>query len=215
MEANMPVSEQRDDFVVLTDSHVVSPGRQLMIKLGRFDLEMNGVQNVDVYFDRELRPNRLMMPESQSPYYITPVDPAADVPLIPFFSKEQRSVFSFGFTSRVESATLIFLLNYDERSAGLMLKALSRLPQHVTHDRPAELMKLILGGIARLRNWPVGELSGGASIDFVELRLNYKFVRMIQRETELRLSACPSDEDILAAWKVGESPNAMRRSPST
>jgi hypothetical protein len=66
----MPLSEQRDDFVVLTDSHVVSPSRQLMIKFGRFDLEMHGVQDVEVYFDQELRPDRLMMPESQSPYYI-------------------------------------------------------------------------------------------------------------------------------------------------
>ena len=118
MEPNLPVSEQGDDFVVLTDNHVVSPSRQLMIKFGRFDLEMNGVQHVGVYFDPELRPNRLMMPESQSPYYITPSDPTAAVPLIPFFSKVQRKVFDFGFTSRVEGATLIFLLNYDELEIG-------------------------------------------------------------------------------------------------
>ena len=118
MEANKPVSEQRDDLVVLTDRHVVSPSRQLVITFGRLDLEMNGVQNVDVYFDPELRPDRLMMPESQSPYYITPSDPTAAVPLIPFFSAAQRRVSDFGFTSRVEGATLI--------SAELMLKERDR-----------------------------------------------------------------------------------------
>jgi hypothetical protein len=39
METNLSVSEQGDDLVVLTHSHVVSPSRQLMIKFGRFDLE--------------------------------------------------------------------------------------------------------------------------------------------------------------------------------
>jgi hypothetical protein len=198
----MPASEPHDDFVVLTGSHVVSPSRQLMIQFGRLDLEMNGVQEVAVYFDPELRPDGLMMLESQSPYYITPSDPAAVVPLIPFSSKGRQRVFDFGFTSRVESATLIFLLNYDERSAHLMLRALSRLPPHVSRDRPAELMKLILGGIARLRHWPIRELSGGASIESIELRLNHKFVSTIEHEIGLGLSPFDLGEVLLASWHV-------------
>jgi hypothetical protein len=204
MEPNVSLSDVKDDFVVLTGSHVVSPIRQLMIKFGRFDLEMNGVQQVDVYFDRELEPDRLLMPESESPYYIKPSDPAAAVPLIPFFSRDQRRVYEFGFASRVEGSSLIFLLNYDERSAYLMLKELARLPQHVTHDRPAELMKLILRGITRLREWPVHELSGGASINSVELRLNHKFVGAIEGKTHHWISACYPSEDLLAAWEVGQ-----------
>lgn len=204
MEANMPVSDQRDDFVVLTGSDIVSPARQLTIRFGRFDLEMNGVQQVYVYFDRALKPDRLMMPESESPYYITPSHPTADVPLIPFFSKEQRRVLEFAFTHRIEAGTLIFFLNYDERLAYFMLKELARLPKHVAHNRPGELMKLILGGVARLRDWPVRELSRGASIDSVELRLSHKFVSSIERETQLGLSACNSNEDLLAAWEVAQ-----------
>jgi hypothetical protein len=204
VEANMSLSEANDDFVVLTGSHVVSPSRQLMIKFGRFDLEMNGVQQVEVYFDRELKPDRLMMPASDSPFSIKPSNPNAAVPLIPFFSKGQQRVFNFGFASRVEGGSLIFLLNYDERSASLMVKELARLPTHVTDDRPAEVMQLILRSIARLRDWPVRELSGGASIDSVELRVNHKFVGAITRGTALRISAWYPSEDILASWEVGQ-----------
>ena len=200
----MPLSDQPDDLIVLTGSHVVSPERQLMIKFGRFDLEMNGVQQVYAYFDRALRADRLMMPESESPYYITPSDQTAEVPLIPFFSREQRKVSEFGFAGRVDDATLIFFLNYDERSAYFMLKELARLPKHVSHDRPAELMKLILGGVARLRDWPVSELSGGKTIERVEIRLSHKFVSAIEREEELGLTACNSREDLLAAWEVAQ-----------
>ena len=204
MEAFMPVPEPHDDdFVVLTGSHVISPSRQLTIKFGRVDLEVNGVQQVGLYFDRALKPDRLMMPASESPYYITPSDPTADVPLIPFISEQQRKLFEFGFVSRVVGTTLVFLLNYDEESAYLMLRELARQPKHVSHDRPAELMGLILRGIARLRDWPVLELSHGASIDSVELRLSHRFVAAIERQTELGLEACDTGEDLLAAWEVG------------
>jgi len=203
-EANMPVSEQPDDFVVLDDAHVAWPSRQLILSSGRFDLNTGGTQMVAVYFDREMKADRLMIPASESPYYIAPSDPAAPVPLIPFISRQQRKLFEFGFSNRLEGNTMIFFLNYEEEIAYSMLRELARLPKHASRDRPSELMGQLLAGIARLREWPVDEVRDGWVVKRVELRVSRRFVKSIERETELGLAPASATEDLLAAWEVAQ-----------
>ena len=61
-----------DDFVALTDAHAVSPSLKISVWLGRWDLEMNGVQHVNIDYDPQIDADHLMMPESESIYYIKP-----------------------------------------------------------------------------------------------------------------------------------------------
>jgi len=97
------------DFVLVTPNCAMSSDLKLSVRLGHLDLEADGTQEVNVHYDPLLDGDRLLMPESESRYYIKPAN-EPDVPrMIPFFSEQQERIYSFLLPSafRREQADLL------------------------------------------------------------------------------------------------------------
>jgi hypothetical protein len=197
------VSQLVDDFVPLTDRCAVSPALQVSVRLGRFDLEMNGVQMVKVYHDPLLSSDRLFMPEAESPYYIEPSVPLPEPHLIPFFSKLRTTLFEFGFSPRDDrEGSLIYSATaYDRVMADLMARHLSKKLDGEAQSRPYELLHLILGAIGRLRDWPL-VVGFKGEWDRIEIRIGSSFVAAIRDATGVSFPIETADECLLATIEL-------------
>jgi hypothetical protein len=185
-----------DDFVLLTGSCAVSPKLKVSVTLGRFDLEINGVQIVDVWHDPLLTADRLFMPETESPFYITPSEPR-EPRQIPFFSQQRRSLFSFGFAPRSEGSSLIFsAAAYDDEMAHSMARFLSNNMDGELRARPFEVLRMIVRAIGSLTDWPL-DVGFHGSWNRIDVRLGLSFLTAI-RETprEALHLPFPSEETI-------------------
>ncbi len=192
-----------DDFVLLTGGHAVSPSLKIAVRFGRWDLEMNGVQEVKVEYDPKIDAARLMMPESESPYHVPSKYDPPEPPMIPFFSRDRVDVTRFWFAPRVEGETLIFLCGNDDYSARLKLEGLERLPIPAAKKNPAALLHLILQTIGRLRAWP-DDLPGLSAIRRIEIRIGSKFVEALERKSGLTLPTAVPGESLIAQWELGQ-----------
>jgi hypothetical protein len=171
------------DFVLVTGSCVVSPQMKVSVRLGRFDLEMNGVQSVDVYHDPLISAARLMMPETESRYYIKPeIEP--DVPrMIPFFSERETLLDSFVFLPRSEGSSLIFTApQYGREDADLRARYYSEKLGSDVQARPFWLVQRVVGAIGMLTDWPTNVGLQG-SWDRIEVRIAWAFLRRLTEET--------------------------------
>lgn len=167
-----------DDFVLLTGRCAVSPNLKVSVTLGRFDLEMNGVQMVDVWHDPLLAADRLLMPETESPFYITPSKPR-EPHQIPFFSEQRRGLFSFGFVPRSEGSSLVFsAAHYDDEMANSMVRHLSKKLDDKLRTRPSEALQLIVKAIGTLTDWPL-DVGFHGSWSRIEVRLGMSFLTAI------------------------------------
>ena len=190
-----------DDFVALTDAHAVSPSLKIAVWLGHWNLEMNGVQEVNVEYDPQIHADHLMMPESESPYYIKPIREPDKIPMIPFFSRDRVRVTQFYFSHRVEGETLVFYCGYDDHSARHATKALSRLPVRSVMENPVAVLQLILQSIGCLRAWPnvVPGLSAPRSI---EIRIGSRFVAALYEGASPTMPIAVPCEYVLARWEL-------------
>jgi len=189
-----------DGLVVLNDHTVALPRLKLMVRSGRFNLEMNGVQEVSAAFDPLLEPGRLWMPESDSPYYIEP-DRYRRMALIPFFSDQAKEVCSFGFSGRLaewhESRTYVYSNpHYDAQMAVLFAQSLSNM----LDDDPFRVLHLILTAIGELRDWPV-PISARGEFDTMQICIGRSFVAAIEKETGLSFPPAGVEECILSEWR--------------
>jgi hypothetical protein len=171
------------DFVPLTGSCVVSPQMKVSVRLGRFDLEMNGVQIVNVYHDPLISAARLMMPETESPYYIKP-DIEPDVPrMIPFFSEQQILLDSFGFIPRSEGSSLIFTApQYKREDVDLRARYYSEKLGSEVQAGVFEVIQRVIGAIGMLTDWPT-DIGLPDSWDRIEVRIAWAFLRRLTEET--------------------------------
>ncbi len=167
-----------DDFVPLTGRCAVSPKLKVSVTLGRFDLEMNGVQMVDVWHDPLLTGDRLLMPETESPFYITPSEPR-EPRLIPFFSERRTSLFFFGLVPRSEGSSLVFSApRYDAEMATSMARYLSKIMDGELRTRPFEILQLIVKAIGTLTDWPL-DVGFHGVWSRIEVRLAMSFLNAI------------------------------------
>lgn len=193
----------QDDFILLTEAHAVSPNLKVAVRLGRLNMEMNGAQEVKIEYDPQIDTSHLMMQESASPFYIPPLRELGLNPLIPFFSSERVEVVWLVFSSRVEGETLVFLCNYDDRSARQAIEAVKRLPIPAAKENPAALLRLILQTIGRLRAWP--NAVPGLNVPCrIEIRIASKFMEALERASGLTLPMAVPGECLIAQWEVGQ-----------
>jgi len=183
------------DLVVLNDQTVALPKLKLMVRSGRFNLEMNGVQEVSARFDPLLRPDRLWMRASSSPYYIEP-DRGGPQPPIPFVSEQARAVCEFGFSGRLYERTYIYgNPHYDAEMASLFARSLSKM---IEND-PFQVLHLILTAIGELRDWPV-PINARDEVDTMQICIGRSFVDAIEGERGLSFPPAGVEESILAEW---------------
>jgi hypothetical protein len=191
-----------DDFVVLTGAHAVSPTLKIAVRLGRWDLEMNGVQEVIVDYDPQIDAARLMMPESESPYHVPSQYDPPEPAMIPFFSRDRVDVTRFGFGFRVEGDTLIFFCGYDDHSARLKTKASERLPVSAIKENSAAFLYLVLHTIGRLKDWP-DVVPGLSDPRRIEIRISSTFLDALERSSGLTLPMAAPGECLIARWELG------------
>ena len=187
-------TDSDDDLIVLNNQTVALPRLKLMVRSGRFNLEMNGVQEVSARFDPLLRPDRLWMRASNSPYYIEP-DRGGPQPPVPFVSDQAKAVCEFGFSGRLYERTYIYgNPHYDAEMASLFARELSQ----VIDGQSFKVLHHILTAIGELRDWPVPVNARGA-IDTLQICIGRSFVARIEDETGL--SFPPGvEESMLAEW---------------
>jgi len=199
-----------NDLVVLTGSVVAFPTMQLTVRLGRFDLEMNGVQMVDIYHDPFLSKESLFMPESESPYYIEPSVPPVEPRSIPFFSKLRTKVYSFGFSPRSEDRRLIYsAAAYDRESAKLMALALTRRLNGEAAARPYEVLHMLVFAIGLLTDWPL-EIGLKNHWEMIELRIGAGLVAAIEDVSGLSLPIVTDRECLLAQLPIATQSTDVR-----
>jgi hypothetical protein len=193
----MIMDDSNDSLIVLNEQVVALPRLKIMVRTGRFNLEMNGVQEVSARLDPLLEPHRLWMPESDSPYYITP-DRGGPMPRIPFFSDQAKTVCEFGFSGRHYERTYIYSNPYfDARLASLHAQSLSKT---LNDDLdPFKVLHLILTAIGQLRDWPV-PIKAESEIDTMQVCLGRSFVAKIEAETGLSFPPAGVEECILSEW---------------
>lgn len=171
------------DFVLVSPDCAISPQMKLSVRLGRFDLEANGNQAVDIYLDPLLSGERLLMPESESRYYIKP-DTEPEVPrMIPFFSERREWLYSFGFLPRFEGHRCIFTApQYKREDADRCAQYFSRKLGNGTQIAPFELLQRVIGAIGMLTGWPADVFPTTAE-DRIEVRIAYDFLRRVSEKT--------------------------------
>lgn len=196
------MSRLTNDSVVLTAGVVAFPTMRLSVTLGRFDLEMNGVQMVNIYHDPILSKERLFMPEEESPYYIEPSVPPTEPRVIPFFSKQRIKLFEFGFSPRSEDPTLIYsAAAYDREIANLMARALSRSLDGEARSRPYEILHMLVCAIGQLTDWPL-EVGMKGHWEKIELRMGVGVVAAIEDATGLSLPKVTDRECLIAQLPI-------------
>jgi hypothetical protein len=198
----MPNPGLQDDFVLLTDAHAVSPSLKITVRMGRWDLEMNGVQDVKVEYDPQIDASHLMMPVTASPYHIPSQYDPPEPRMIPFFSKDRVELTGFGFASRVEGETLVFFCAYDDYTARLITEALARRAIPIVGESPARFLHLVLQTIGRLRDWP-DVVPGLSSPRRIEVRIASRFVEALERKSGLTLPMAAPGECLIAQWELG------------
>ena len=185
-----------DDLVVLNNQTVALPQLRLMVLSGRFNLEMNGVQEVSARFDPLLKPDRLWMRASLSPYYIEP-DRGGPRPTVPFVSDQAKAICDFGFSGRIYERTYIYSNpHYGAEMASLLERNLSQ----VIDGDPFKALHLILTAIGELRDWPV-PIRARDEIETMQICIGRSFVAAIEAETGLCFPAAGLEESILAEWQ--------------
>lgn len=183
------------------------PQLKLMVRTGRFNLEMNGVQEVSAEFDPLLETDRLWMPESDSPYYIKP-DREGPIPLIPFFSDQAKTICEFGFSSRLYEHTYIYSNPYyDGHMASLFAQSLSKVLDGETQKGVFSALHLILTAIGKLRDWPV-PIKAQIQIDTMQVCLGRPFVAKIEEVTGLSFPPAGLEECILSEWRYEPHSNS-------
>ena len=181
--SNLVAGDIAGDFVLVSPDCAMSPQTKLSVRLGRFDLEANGNQAVDIYYDPLLSGERLLMPESESRYYIKP-DTEPEVPrMIPFFSEQLEWLYSFGFLPRFEGNRCIFTApQYKGEDADRCAQHFSRKLGNGVQIAPFELLQRVVGAIGMLTGWPVDVFPTSAQ-DRVEVRMAYDFLRRVAENT--------------------------------
>jgi len=194
-------------LLVLNERTVALPPLKLMVRTGRFNLEMNGVQEVSAKFDPLLEPDRLWMPEQDSPYYIEP-ERYRRMPLIPFFSDQAEEVCHFGFSGRQHERNYIYSNQYDDRMAFLYAQTISKVLDSETPQLAFEALHLILTAIGELRDWPV-PINAQDQIDTMQICVGRPFVAKIEVETGLTFPPAGLEESILSEWRYEPHSNSM------
>jgi len=182
------VSEVIDDFVALTGIVVVSPALKLSVNMGRFDLNANGSQTVNVYYDAALSSERLFMPETESSYYIEP-SVAREPLMIPAFSKARVDLFGFHFAPpRTEGDLLIYSAPaYDREMAQSIVRAITRTVHGEGREKPFELLYLVTKAVGLLTDWPTDDSGQKGSWEAVDIRIGSEFAAVIEDETRFSL----------------------------
>jgi hypothetical protein len=194
------ITDSDDDLVVLNQHTVALPRLKLMLRSGRFNLETNGSQEVSARFDPLLKPDRLWMRASASPYYIEP-DRGGSQPPVPFLSDEAKTVCEFSFSGRLYERTYIYSNpHYDAQMASLLARSLSE----VIERGPFKALHLILTAIGELRDWPV-PLNAREEIDTMQICIGRPFVAAIEEETGLSFPPAGIEECILSEWRLEPS----------
>jgi hypothetical protein len=195
-----------NDFEVLTNAVVVSPIMQLCVKLGRFNLELNGVQEVDIYHDPEISADRLFMAETDSPYYIEPSAPPTAPVMIPFFSKRRSNVYSFGFNPRSEAEVLVFsAAGQDSESADVMARSVARELTGEAGSRPFDVIHMVMGAIGLLRDWQPLGVGFGGEWEMIELRMGAGFIAAIEDGTGASYAPVTDRECLISRFPVSEA----------
>ena len=196
------ITDSDDDLVVLNDGTVALPRLKLMVTSGRFNLETNGNQEVSARFDPLLKPDRLWMRASSSPYHIEP-DRGGPRPPVPFISDEAKAVCQFGFSGRLYERTYIYGNRYDAEMASLFAQSLSK----TIDDEPFQVLHLILTAVGELRDWPV-PIKARDEIDTIQICIGRSFVAAIEGETGLSFPPAGVEESILAEWPLEPHSNS-------
>ena len=182
-KSNLVAGDIAGDFVLVTPYCAVSAQMKLSVRLGRFDLEANGNQAVDIYYDPLLNGDRLMMPETESPYYIKP-DIEPEVPrMIPFFSERRERLYSLAFLPRSEGNRCIFTApQYKREDANRCAQSFSRKLGNGVQIAPFEALQRVVGAIGMLTDWPADVFPPTAR-DRIEVRMEYDFLRRVTQKT--------------------------------
>lgn len=153
------------------------------MELGRFDLEANGSQTVNVYHDPLISADRLMMPATESPFYMKP-DIEPEVPrMIPFVSKQRELLDTFGFIPRSQGGSLIFAApQYKPEDAELRARYYSGRLRNDSNRHSFELVRRIVGAIGMLTAWPT-DVGLQGPWDRIEVRMAWAFLRKLAEET--------------------------------
>jgi hypothetical protein len=194
-----------EELIVLNRLTVALPRRKIMVRSGRFNLEMNGAQEVYAQFEPLLDPDRLWMPESDSPYYIKP-DREGPIPLIPFLSGQAKEVCRFAFSARQHERTYIYFNHYDSRLASLQAQSISKIMGETLPDS-FRVLHLILSAIAQLRDWPV-LIKAQDQIDTMQIAMGRPFVAEIESQTGLSFPPAGLEESILSEWRYEPHSNS-------
>jgi hypothetical protein len=181
--SNLVAGDIAGDFVLVSPDCAISPQMKLSVRLGRFDLEANGNQAVDIYYDPLLSGARLPMPETESRYHIKS-DAEPEVPrMIPFFSERQEWLYSFGFLPRSEGNRCIFTApQYEREDADQCAQYFSSKLGNGIQIAPFELLQRVVGAIGMLTGWPA-DVFPTSTRDRIEVRMAYDFLRRVTEKT--------------------------------
>jgi len=162
-------NQQAFSFRIVGKGTAIDAGRQLSVEMGRFNMEANGTQEVDVYYDPDLRPGRLLMRNAESPYIAQSSSPAfASDPdkMVPFHSRHREKLSSFGFLGHREEGVMRWRLDISART---LANPLFYTSAGYADMNPASKRALVTECIAtslRLSKWSEVGMTGTTSMIF-------------------------------------------------
>ena len=196
----------RSDIVPVTGGVVFLPAYKLSVRLGRFDLEMNGVQMVDVIHQPDLNPAHLMMPENESPYSIYVMeggDPRHPSKMIPFISRAQETLTSFGFPPRSEGACLVYTNpHYDASDARSQAVGLFKRLKLENAQSGFTILHHVIHALGKLENWLVKDIGFAGEWERLEVRLPRDYVVEIGSVTGLSFPSAGSDSCLISGFEL-------------
>lgn len=191
------------DFVLVTVSCVISPSLQISVNLGRFDLEMNGVQMLDCDYDSLITSDYLMMPETESSYYIKPAVNSGKTRMVPFYSNQRIRLFSIGFSPRVEGSSLIYSNpHYDSDDAKRMARLLAKKLDKEGTAPDYSVLASIFCAIGQLKDWPTSDIGIGGCWERVEVRFGLSFLQVLTESTKIVFPQVSSNEGYIAIHEL-------------
>ncbi len=196
----------QDNFVDLSATTMIDPALKIVLRMGRLNLEMNGVQEVDVFHDPEICVDRLMMLESESPYVAGSSNPllagASDV-LIPFVSRARTALMGFGFSRTLTSDRVIWSNRRDAYGLQLQKKSVEAMCIPGISDDPLQLIAYLLSKFISLRDWDQSvPADKKARIGRIELHMEKSFCDGITKVTGQAYTTASNQTVVLGSREI-------------
>ena len=144
-------------FVHSSKGEMINPHLRIIISLGRLNQETGGTQEIDVYFDKNISKENVLIRACESPYYMASSskkivnDPEK---LITFISLDRVKLFSFGFSSRLVDDCLLWECELNDYSISLNEFSIKKEKIPVVSDNSAEFISYVLLNCWKMEGWP-------------------------------------------------------------